>query len=117
PCSLANVPRRDLAAGGRRRARRAGAPSWLSVGSRLQPRIQTLFSRLPRRGSPWRARACRDGRGECCCVLPRRIMSATIQSAIDDIYRDESRRAFATLVRLLGDFDLAEDALHDAFIA
>jgi len=44
-------------------------------------------------------------------------MSATIQSAIDDIYRDESRRVFATLVRLLGDFDLAEDALHDAFIA
>jgi len=44
-------------------------------------------------------------------------MSATIQAAIDDIYRDESRRVFATLVRLLGDFDLAEDALHDAFIA
>ncbi len=31
------------------------------------------------------------------------------------VYRDESRRVFATLVRLLGDFDLAEEALHDAF--
>ena len=33
------------------------------------------------------------------------------------IYRTESRRVFATLVRLLGDFDLAEEALHDAFRA
>lgn len=37
--------------------------------------------------------------------------------AIDDLYRTQSRRIFATLVRLLGDFDLAEDALHDAFSA
>ena len=34
---------------------------------------------------------------------------------IDALYRDESRRVFATLVRILGDFDLAEDAMHDAF--
>ena len=34
---------------------------------------------------------------------------------VDDIYRAESRRVFATLIRLLGDFDLAEEALHDAF--
>jgi RNA polymerase sigma-70 factor, ECF subfamily len=38
-------------------------------------------------------------------------------TAIDVIYRTESRRVFATLVRLLGDFDLAEEALHDAFRA
>ena len=36
---------------------------------------------------------------------------------VDDIYRTESRRVFATLIRVLGDFDLAEDALHDAFAA
>lgn len=36
---------------------------------------------------------------------------------IDSVYRTESRRIFATLVRLLGDFDLAEEALHDAFKA
>ncbi|HVP88435.1 MAG TPA: RNA polymerase sigma factor [Casimicrobiaceae bacterium] len=36
---------------------------------------------------------------------------------IEEIYRAESRRVFATLVRLLGDFDLAEEALHDAFRA
>jgi RNA polymerase sigma-70 factor (ECF subfamily) len=39
------------------------------------------------------------------------------RAAVDAIYRAESRRVFATLVRLLGDFDLAEEALHDAFRA
>lgn len=41
----------------------------------------------------------------------------TIQSIVDTCYRDESRRVLATLIRLLGDFDLAEEALHDAFTA
>jgi RNA polymerase sigma-70 factor (ECF subfamily) len=36
---------------------------------------------------------------------------------VETIYRRESRRVFATLIRLLGDFDLAEEALHDAFVA
>lgn len=36
---------------------------------------------------------------------------------VEEIYRKESRRVFATLIRLLGDFDLAEEALHDAFAA
>lgn len=42
-------------------------------------------------------------------------MSDVPAEQIDSIYRSESRRVFATLVRLLGDFDLAEEALHDAF--
>ena len=36
---------------------------------------------------------------------------------VDAIYRSESRRVLATLIRLLGDFDIAEEALHDAFAA
>ena len=40
-----------------------------------------------------------------------------IHEAIAAVYRDESRRVFATLIRLLGDFDLAEEALADAFRA
>ncbi|HEX3723558.1 MAG TPA: RNA polymerase sigma factor [Nitrolancea sp.] len=36
---------------------------------------------------------------------------------VEEIYHVESRRVFATLIRLLGDFDRAEDALHDAFAA
>ncbi len=39
------------------------------------------------------------------------------RQTVERIYRDESRRVYATLVRLLGDFDLAEEALHDAFRA
>ena len=38
-----------------------------------------------------------------------------ISSILDAVYRTESRRVFATLVRMLGDFDLAEEALHEAF--
>ena len=34
---------------------------------------------------------------------------------IDKIFREEAGRALATLIRLVGDFDLAEDALQDAF--
>ena len=40
-----------------------------------------------------------------------------IRDIVDGIYRSESRRVFATLIRLLGDFDIAEEALHDAFRA
>ncbi len=41
----------------------------------------------------------------------------TTRATIDAVYRRESRRVLATLIRLLGDFDLAEEALHDAFMA
>jgi RNA polymerase sigma-70 factor (ECF subfamily) len=40
-----------------------------------------------------------------------------MQETVDTIYRTESRRVLATLIRLLGDFDAAEEALHDAFAA
>jgi len=49
------------------------------------------------------------------------MMNATtaehMRQVVDDVYRSESRRVFATLIRLLGDFDLAEEALHEAFAA
>ena len=40
-----------------------------------------------------------------------------ISQLVDELYRSESRRVFATLIRILGDFELAEEALHDAFAA
>ncbi|SHF89883.1 RNA polymerase, sigma subunit, ECF family [Microbulbifer donghaiensis] len=40
-----------------------------------------------------------------------------VQRKLDEIYRVESRRVLATLIRLLGDFELAEEALQDAFAA
>lgn len=39
----------------------------------------------------------------------------TIRDQIDALYRSESRRVFASLIRLLNDFDLAEEAMHEAF--
>jgi RNA polymerase sigma-70 factor (ECF subfamily) len=45
------------------------------------------------------------------------LAAQSVAARIDAIYRAESRRVYATLVRLLGDFDAAEEALHDAFRA
>jgi RNA polymerase sigma-70 factor (ECF subfamily) len=44
-------------------------------------------------------------------------LAAHVRDRVDAIYRSDSRRVLATLIRLLGDFDLAEEALHDAFAA
>jgi RNA polymerase sigma-70 factor (ECF subfamily) len=40
-----------------------------------------------------------------------------VREVVENTYRSDSRRVLATLVRLLGDFDIAEEALHDAFVA
>jgi RNA polymerase sigma-70 factor (ECF subfamily) len=38
-----------------------------------------------------------------------------VRAVVDAVYRSDSRRVLATLIRLLGDFELAEEALHEAF--
>jgi RNA polymerase sigma-70 factor (ECF subfamily) len=43
--------------------------------------------------------------------------ASRVAMLVGDIYRTDSRRVLATLIRLLGDFDTAEEALHDAFVA
>lgn len=43
--------------------------------------------------------------------------SGDIKDLVDDLYRREGRRIFATLVRLVGDFELAEEAMQEAFSA
>lgn len=45
------------------------------------------------------------------------VNSPDIRQTLDELYKADSRRILATLIRLLGDFDVAEDALHDAFTA
>jgi RNA polymerase sigma-70 factor (ECF subfamily) len=50
-------------------------------------------------------------------MLMNDVAMDSMRETVDEVYRTESRRVFATLIRLLGDFDLAEDALHDAFAA
>ena len=44
-------------------------------------------------------------------------VAQVVRVRVDEVYRSDSRRIFATLIRLLGDFDLAEEALQDAFTA
>jgi RNA polymerase sigma-70 factor (ECF subfamily) len=41
----------------------------------------------------------------------------SLRDIVDEVYRSESRRVLATLIRFFGDFDVAEEALHDAFTA
>ncbi|GJL63433.1 MAG: RNA polymerase subunit sigma-24 [Nitrospirales bacterium] len=38
-----------------------------------------------------------------------------VRALVDEVYHSESRKVLATLIRLLGDFDAAEEAMHDAF--
>ncbi|HYE34060.1 RNA polymerase sigma factor [Methylocaldum sp.] len=45
------------------------------------------------------------------------VSAEQARQTVDAVYRSDSRQVFATLIRLLGDFDLAEEALHDAFRA
>jgi RNA polymerase sigma-70 factor (ECF subfamily) len=47
-------------------------------------------------------------------AMPQDV-AAEVRETVDAVYRSESRRVLATLIRLLGDFDLAEEALSDAF--
>jgi RNA polymerase sigma-70 factor (ECF subfamily) len=49
--------------------------------------------------------------------MPEEIAIEQVRESLDALYRSESGRILATLIRLLGDFDLAEDAMHDAFAA
>ena len=43
--------------------------------------------------------------------------AAAVRSEVEAVYRADSRRVLATLIRLLGDFERAEEAVHDAFAA
>src|SRR5215216_2579003 len=47
----------------------------------------------------------------------RKLFGARDVQTVEELFRTESRRVLATLIRLLGDFDLAEEALQDAFAA
>jgi RNA polymerase sigma-70 factor (ECF subfamily) len=50
-------------------------------------------------------------------VPPAADETERVREIVDRTYRDDSRRVLATLIRLFGDFDVAEEALHDAFVA
>jgi RNA polymerase sigma-70 factor (ECF subfamily) len=50
-------------------------------------------------------------------VVQTPITAERVRAIVADVYRTDSRRVLATLFRLLGDFELAEEALHEAFLA
>jgi RNA polymerase sigma-70 factor (ECF subfamily) len=50
-------------------------------------------------------------------VVMSELSAEQIRELLDSLYRVDSRRILATLIRLLGDFDLAEEAMHEAFAA
>ena len=49
--------------------------------------------------------------------VPEQLSKTQVSTTIETLYRTESGRVLATLVRLLGDLDLAEEAMHEAFAA
>src|SRR5258705_288925 len=72
----------------------------------------------PASGASRSARSWTSRRSRCRSRLAALEDSAArVREIVDGLYRSDSRRVLATLIRLIGDFDLAEEALHDAFIA
>src|SRR5260370_9039112 len=67
--------------------------------------------------SRWPRRSPRRGWGASRSGRSWSSIHSAMRDAVDGVYRTESRRILATLIRLLADFDLAEEALHDAFTA
>ncbi len=67
------------------------------------------------------AKLIRGGRFAKVFIMSERVMSERsteqMRELLDSLYREDSGRILATLIRLLGDFDLAEEAMHEAFAA
>src|ERR671932_2315063 len=68
---------------------------------------------MPRRRAPWVSSVRSIDRS----ADMTEYAADWVRERVETVYRAESRRVLATLIRLLGDFDLAEEALHDAFAA
>jgi RNA polymerase sigma-70 factor, ECF subfamily len=115
-----------------REAKRAGNHARECISGPPPPKTPPSQEHLAR--SPWQPvpRLSRtplgDGPGmpARCCLGPIRLLvwpemqpsvSEPLSTAIETLYRSESGRILATLVRLLGDLDLAEEAMHEAFAA
>jgi RNA polymerase sigma-70 factor (ECF subfamily) len=78
---------------------------WGSVVQNLRAQSDPSFAKLIR--DSWFAKV----------VVMSERSTEQIRESLDSLYRMDSRRILATLIRLLGDFDLAEEAMHEAFAA
>jgi RNA polymerase sigma-70 factor (ECF subfamily) len=97
------------------------------VGIMVQCNKRFVLRRRPNKFDAWAGEPPPAGRVAAAADRPAadRVKIPSMQSAaatdirkvVADVYRTESRRVLATLIRLLGDFDVAEEAVHDAFVA
>ena len=100
---------------GRSDRRRIFRHRWHEVGSLVVSTSQPSVGLLN----------CGEGKPERSCVGPLRLLvwrrcrpvPEQLSRTIEALYRSESGRVLATLVRLLGDLDLAEESMHEAFAA
>ena len=97
---------RELRRCGRRRARRA-VPDMVGAGLRSSA-LSCWFASCA--GAP-------EFESEETVPLDAADAPADIAATVATLFRRDSRKVLATLIRLLGDFDLAEEAMHDAFMA
>jgi predicted RNA polymerase sigma factor len=65
---------------------------------------------------PYPGREAREHRGAA-HLGTRHVRMAPVEAAVEEVFRREAGRALATLIRLPGDFDFAEEARQDAFAA
>ncbi len=113
-----NLPEFALFQGGQKRETYIPSAGWLTGG-------EGRAKRQP--GEPIRVRTTREGGEEFerSCVEPLGLLALPkmptpndqLAQTIETLYRTESGRVLATLVRLLGDLDLAEESMHEAFAA
>src|ERR1041385_2933915 len=95
-----------------------GAARWLLSGRGQGPERRHPGGFEDPVGAPGEHRGAADhGVQPTVAVSEDATDGAAVRDMVDAVYRSDSRRVLATLIRLLGDFDLAEEALHDAFTA
>jgi RNA polymerase sigma-70 factor (ECF subfamily) len=88
-----------------------------SAGDANNPAVVQISESRPGRCiDPPFAKLIRDSWFAKVVVMSERS-TEQIRELLDSLYRADSRRILATLIRLLGDFDLAEEAMHEAFAA
>ena len=108
--------RRDQGSARRLLPGRVPGPRRGDRAGREDPRRRARLDRGPARSGSYRLERVRSAAAE---ADRRRLVTEPGRSphaVVDRLFREESGRAVATLIRVLGDFDLAEEAVQDAFV-
>src|SRR6185503_552485 len=92
----------------------SAASTWWRRRTSTRPSTSRRASPAPASAPSRCARSCRPRARSDRGLRP--TSPASRVTALEAVYRDERGRALATLVRLLGDLDLAEESLQEAFV-